>query len=129
MHDADDLPPEAFPWREMTRIQRHRWWWGPSRKKGFVEGDRSGGQEAFIDLYNRLAAEYGTAVTDGMIEGSIPPSDFLAMESRLRDDLDLWCEATGESRSLFLREAERLRAGMLVVGRRPKDDRHASHAR
>jgi hypothetical protein len=102
---------ESVPERPLTdaeRKRKERRKWGPGGRKAFRDGDRAAGQEAFIDLYNRLAGEYGTAVTDGMIGGSIPPSEFLAMESRLRDDLDLWCEATGESRSLFLREAERL---------------------
>jgi hypothetical protein len=106
MHQNDDLPPEAFSWRQMTRQERHRWQWGPSRKKGFVKGDRKGGQESFINLFNRLVAEHGSAVADGMIEGGHTPFSVYSIQSLILDDLDLWFEATGR-RSPF-GEPERL---------------------
>jgi hypothetical protein len=111
---AEDLAAlealEALPQRPLTpteRTHKHRRKWGPDNKKGFEAGYRDGGQESFIDLYNRLVAQYGPAVADGMIEGGFHPYEFIAAELHLLADLDLWCEATGESRAA-LTESQRL---------------------
>jgi len=85
--------------RTMTRKERHRFWWGrgESPKAEFDKGvRRRDGQEPWIDLYNRLAAQYGPDITDRMVEGGFDPHDVFATWTKTLDDLDLWLEATGE---------------------------------
>ena len=89
------------------RSYKQRGKWGAGGKKAFERGDRSGGQEAFIDLFNRLAAQYGAAVPDFMIGNSVTPFSFLRAVTLIQDDLDLWFEATGQRVSQFT-GAERL---------------------
>ena len=89
------------------RTHKHRRKWGPAGKEGFDKGNRSGGQESFIDLYNRLGAQYGTTVTDLMLGGPFSPFAVFRALSHIWDDLDLWFEATRQ-RVLGLRPAERL---------------------
>ena len=84
------------------RSYKYRRKWGTGGKEAFEKGDRSGGQEAFIDLFNRLAAKYGAAVTDGMIGDGVTPFAFIRAATLIQDDLDLWFEATGQRVSQFI---------------------------
>jgi hypothetical protein len=86
---------ESLPSRPLTpteRTHKHRRKWGPGGKEAFEEGDRSGGQEAYVDLINRLP----TPVIDRMIACRATPFEVIAVWTEFLDELDLWFEATGE---------------------------------
>src|SRR5262245_52619977 len=98
MYDDDELPPEAFEWRfsdkkgSTKRVYK-------KRRLDFLKAD--------AELYNRLVAQYGRRVIDFLIEHGFTARAFIAEETSVLDDLDLWFEATGE-RVFELRDVERL---------------------
>jgi hypothetical protein len=104
-HD-NELPPEAFEWRFPPEEERQR---GLSntertRKKRWLDP-----LLADAELYNEVVAQYGRDVLDRLINEGVTARAFVRAVMLIKEDLDLWFEATGE-RLVFrnLGEAERL---------------------
>jgi hypothetical protein len=84
--DDEDLATlealEALPRRSLTSTERVQ----KKRRLDFLKAD--------AELYNRLVAQYGRRVTDFLIEHGFTPRVFIAEETPILDDLDLFREAT-----------------------------------
>src|SRR6476620_9487023 len=106
LDDDDELPPEAFEWRFPPKEERRR---ALTSTERVHKKRRLDPLLADADLINELVAQYGRAVTDGLIEGGFTARAFVRAMALIEQDLDLWFEATGE-RLVFrnLGVAERL---------------------
>jgi hypothetical protein len=104
--DLDDLSVirvlealEALPQQPLTpaqRMRKQRRKWGLEGKKGFDDGDRGGGQESFVYLYNQIVNRWGQAAADLMIRHRVQPFRLNEALLQIDVDLELWFEATGE---------------------------------